>query len=190
LRIIGLTGLQGAGKTEIAKVATALGIPCVRMGDIVVGEVKALGLEVNEQNVGRIATELREREGAGAIAKRCIPIIENELKMKGIVVVDGIRGMAEVEELKKVFGSDFCLVGVWANPSQRYSRVSSRKRVDDAEDYKRFREKDMRELKWGAGEALSLADHMIINDGTLEELREKAARILRRIAGNEVAGRS
>jgi len=182
LRVVGLVGLQGAGKTEVAKVALSLGIPCLRLGDIVIAETRRRGLEVNEENVGRVANALREEGGKGVVARLSLPLLREKLKERGVVVVDGIRSLEEVEELRRAFGRDLVVVGVWASPSVRYSRIASRRREDDAGGYERFLEKERRELRWGVGEALALADHLLLNEGTLEELREKALELLRRLA--------
>jgi hypothetical protein len=34
--------------------------------------------------------------------------------------------------------------------------------------------RDERELSWGIGRVISLADYMIVNDGTLDEFKTKA----------------
>ncbi len=184
--VIGIVGLQGSGKTEVAKVAMGLDMPCVRMGDVVWEEVKRRGLEINEANVGAVADELRRRDGPGAIAKRCVPIIERVGVGKRAVVVDGIRGIAEVEEFRGAFGDRFRLLAVWASERTRYSRVSGRGRADDIESLKAFREKDRRELGWGLGEALALADAIVVNEGTLDELRERAAELIESMLGGRL----
>ncbi len=95
--------MQGSGKTEVAEAASKFDLPRVRMGDIVWEEVKSRELEINERNVGAIANEFRERDGDAAIAKRCVPLIEATGKGASAVVVDGIRGKAEVDEYRRVF---------------------------------------------------------------------------------------
>jgi dephospho-CoA kinase len=179
--VVGVVGLQGSGKTEVSKVAAKLDIPRVRMGDVVWEECRRRGLEVNEANVGAVANELRQREGLDAIAKRCVPLIKKQGKGKKAVLVDGIRGIAEVEEYRRVFGDRFYLLATWASERIRYGRVAARGREDDAASLKAFREKDARELGWGLGGAIALADFILINEGTLEELHRKAAEILENI---------
>ena len=180
-RVIGIVGLPGSGKTEVAKVANRLGIPQVRMGDTVLEELKRQGRRVTEQSVGMVAAELRQREGPAAIAKRCLPSIRGAGEGKRAVVVDGIRGAAEVEEFRRTFGDRFFLIAVRAEDSIRYSRVSSRRRTDDIKTLEKFREKDRRELGWGLSEALSMADFTVVNEGTLGELRERAKEIFAKI---------
>ena len=183
LEVIGIVGLQGSGKSEVAKALVKFDVPSVRMGDVVWEELKRRGQEINEANVARVANELREREGLGAIARRCIPLIKARGKGKPAVVVDGIRGMAEVEEFRRAFGDGFHLIAVWANERIRYWRVESRKRADDAVSLKIFRGKDRRELGWGLGEAFALADFIILNEGPLKELRLRAVEIFKSLTG-------
>jgi len=182
-KVIGLVGLQAAGKTEIAKVFSKFGIPCIRMGDVVVEEVKRRGLEVNEKSVGEMADELRKKHGMNIIAKLNIPKIESAGKSSRAVVVDGIRGLAEVEEFRRAFGERFILCAVLAPAKARFERITGRRREDDAGSFAEFVEKDGRELGWGLAEAIALADVFIVNEGTLEELKEKAEELYRRIIG-------
>jgi dephospho-CoA kinase len=179
--VIGIVGLPASGKTEIAKVAMGMNAAYVRMGDAVWAEVKRRGLELNEANVGMVANELRQKEGLEAIAKRCVPLIEERGKGRRAVIVDGVRGMAEVEEFRKAFGARFRLLAVWASERTRYSRTAARERADDVKSLEAFREKDVRELSWGLGEALALADFLIINEGTLAELHQTAAEAINKI---------
>jgi dephospho-CoA kinase len=187
LAVIGVVGLPGSGKTEVAKVAGKLDMPRVRMGDVVWEEVKKRGLELNEENVGAVAGELREKEGLDAIAKRCVPLIKKKGEDKKAVLVDGIRGKAEVEEFRRSFGEKFSLLTVKASEQTRFKRVSSRRREDDISSLEAFREKDERELSWGLDGAMNLADYTIVNEGTLEEFRQQAKEILKKIVGSELA---
>jgi len=179
--VIGIVGLTGSGKTEVAKVASKLDVPCVRMGDVVWGEIKRRGLELNEVTVGLVANELRKHEGPAAIATRCIPLINEQGKGKRAVVVDGIRSSAEVEEFRKAFGDRFYLLAVSASEQERYSRTAARGRVDDVESLEAFREKDAREFSWGLDKALTSVDFTLINEGTLAEHRRRAAEIIKKI---------
>jgi dephospho-CoA kinase len=155
------------------------------MGDVVWEEVKRRGLEINETNVGLVANELRRNEGLAAVAKRCIPLIERRGKGKKAVFIDGIRGIAEVEEFRKAFKQRFHLLGMWASQNTRYRRITARSRQDDASDLKVFKEKDKRELSWGMGDALALADHIIVNENTLAELHKEAAKLLKSLIGDK-----
>jgi len=87
-----------------------------------------------------------------------------------------------VEKFREEFGDAFKLVSVWSSQATRFSRISRRRREDDAQGWEEFLKKDRRELSWGLGEAIALSDYLIVNEGTLEELREEAEEIFRRLA--------
>ncbi len=53
------------------------------MGEVIREELRKRGLSLNDKNAGRVANELREREGLDAIAKRCIPLIKAQKKSAG-----------------------------------------------------------------------------------------------------------
>jgi len=182
-QIIGIVGLPGSGKTEIAKTLSRLGVPSVRMGDVIWEELRRRGKRITEKNVALLSNELRRREGMGAIAKRCIPLVRKAGEGQRAVVVDGIRGMAEVKEFRKTFGKNFHLIGCWSSQRTRYRRIASRKREDDTISIRSFHKKDERELSWGLGDAMALADFIIVNEGDLEELRRAAEELFKKIVG-------
>ena len=184
VQILAFIGAPAAGKTEAAAVAKEVGIPVVTMGDVVREELRRRNLPLSDANAGSIANELREREGVDAIAKRCIPLIkgitdmERQKSTKAVIVIDGIRGVAEVETFKKEFGTDFVLVRIEAPLDLRYERIKTRGRGDDLLNIEEFKEREERERRWGMGEAMEKADKVIKNEGSLEEFKEEIKGIL------------
>lgn len=176
--VVGLAGMPGAGKSIVVNVAMANGYGVVVMGDEVREEAKKRGLEPTPENLGQIMLELRRLEGEAVIAKRCIPKIAAMTGNK--VIVDGIRSLAEVEEFKRNFPK-FVLVAVHASPETRFRRLFHRRRSDDPKSWEVFRERDMRELSVGLGNAIALAEYMIVNEESLGVAKRRAAEILRRI---------
>lgn len=184
IQVLAFVGAPAAGKTVAALVAKDMDLPIITMGDVIREELKRQGLPLSDENAGRIATELREREGLDAIAKRCIPRIRavmggvgGEAK-KTVFVIDGIRGTAEVELFKKEFGPDFTLVRVDTPRIRRYERIKARGRADDARTLEEFKEREEREKGWGMGEALEQADKVIHNVGSLYAFRDQIRSLL------------
>ena len=176
--VVCLAGMPGAGKSVVVNVAMANGYGVVVMGDEVRNEAKKRGLEPTPENLGRIMLELRRLEGEAAIAKRCIPKIAAMTENK--VVVDGIRSLAEVEEFRRNFPK-FVLVAVHASPETRFNRLFHRRRSDDPKSWEVFHERDMRELSVGLGNAIALAEYMIVNEEGLDAIKRRAAEVLRGI---------
>lgn len=185
LQVIGIVGLPGSGKSEVAKALAKFDAPSVRMGEVVWGELRRRGQNITEAKVGELSNEFRKNEGMGAIAKRCIPIIESYGKGKKAIVVDGIRGIAEIEEFRKSFGKNFHTIGIWSSQETRYRRIAARKRADDTITWESFREKDQRELNWGLGDAIAMSDFMILNEDKVENLHGKAEEIFKKITGGK-----
>jgi dephospho-CoA kinase len=179
IQVLAFVGAPAAGKTVAALVAQDMDLPIITMGDVIREELKRQGLPLSDENAGRIATELREREGLDAIAKRCIPRIRAALDRVGgeakktVVVIDGIRGTAEVERFKQEFGPDFTLVRVDTPLIRRYERIKARGRADDALTLEEFKEREEREKGWGMGEAMEKADKVIHNVGSLYAFRKQ-----------------
>ncbi|MHC1566563.1 MAG: AAA family ATPase [Candidatus Syntropharchaeia archaeon] len=176
MKIIAFVGLPGSGKTEASRVARELGIPVVVMGDVVREETRRRRLPLTDENVGGVGDDLRKKEGLDVIAKRCIPKIR---KLSGeIVVIEGIRGISEVECFKKEFGSNFELIHIHSPVEMRYERIRSRKRPDDDIDFEAFKRRDERELGWGMDKAIHAASKTVMNDCSLDEFRRRIRDIL------------
>lgn len=176
MRIMAFVGMPASGKGEAAAVAKELGYPVVNMGDVIREEVQRLGLEPTDENLGSTGTRLRQEEGLSAIARRCV--IKLRTLKSGAAVVDGIRNIEEVHLFKGEFGSDFLLINVQSSAWDRLARIRKRGRADDKlMDEERLRIRDERELGWGLGESIKNADLTIVNDGTIDQLREKIKKI-------------
>ena len=178
MKVIAFTGMPGSGKSEAVKVAKEMGIPVVRMGDCVWEEVKRRGLEINDENVGRIADEMREKYGKDIWAKRTFEKIDRSWNK---VVIDGIRSAEEVDFFRKKVGKDFLLVAIHASPETRYDRMLKRKRKDDSLSIQDLKIRDERELKWGIGAVIALADVIIINEGSLENFHSEIRNLLKNL---------
>jgi len=176
--VVGLAGMPGAGKSTAVNVAKEGGYKIVVMGDEVREEAEKRRMKPTPKNLGKIMLELRRMEGEAVIAKRCIPKIEKAMEQK--VVIDGVRSLSEVEEFKKHFPC-FSLIAVHTSPETRFRRLYRRNRSDDPKNWEIFHERDMRELKVGLGNALAMAEHMIVNEGRLEVVKDKIREVLRKV---------
>jgi len=176
--IVGLAGMAGSGKSVVANVARQNGYEVVLMGNVVREEAQKRHIEPSPEHLGRIMLELRQAEGDAAIAKRCIPRIESTLKSK--VLIDGVRSLAEVEEFKKHFAK-FTFVAIHTSPETRFKRLFTRQRSDDPKVMETFRQRDQRELGVGLGNAIAMADYIIVNEGNIEATKTRACQILTRI---------
>ena len=165
-RLILITGMTGSGKTTLADFFEILGYRIVTMGDVIRGLAVERGLEPTPSNIGSLAREIREEGGETAVAERCIEKLR-EMPDDGFAV-DGIRSMVEVDAFREAF--DVTLVAVHASPETRFRRLRDRGRTDDPADWEAFKARDQRELGFSLGWAVALADHMVVNEGTVEDM--------------------
>jgi dephospho-CoA kinase len=176
--VIGLAGMPGAGKSVVVKVAKERGYKIIVMGDVVREEVEKRSMKLTPKNLGKMMLELRRMEGEAVIARRCIPKIEKVMEQK--VLIDGVRSLSEVEEFKKHF-LRFSLIAVHASSGTRFERLYRRKRSDDPKSWEIFRERDMRELTVGLGDAIAMAEYIIVNEWGLEVVKDRIREVLRKV---------
>jgi len=173
--VVAVAGMPGSGKSEVVSILTE-NAHSVSMGDIVREFTERKGLEMSPGNVGNVAVMERELFGMDVWAHRTVERLSS--LSVDMVVIDGLRGGAEVDVFRANWGDDFSLIAVHATPETRYSRMLERKRADDPGAEVDLQERDMRELSWGAKEAIEGADHTLINEGTLDDLRAGVKKLL------------
>ena len=179
MRVIGTVGLAGSGKGEFAAVAESLDIPVVTMGDVIRAECRDRGLDPATDH-GTVAKALREENGPAAIAERSLPMIEAELESNDAVLVDGIRSDVEAEAFESAFGDAFLLVEIDAPFELRADRLDLRARDASAADGgESLEDRDARELGFGMGEAMEMADLTIENTETLAAFQRKVRTLIR-----------
>jgi dephospho-CoA kinase len=112
------------------------------------------------------------------IAEKCVPTILATKSKK--VIVDGLRSLDEADVFRTQFPS-FTLIAVHASPETRFSRLTRRRRSDDPDGWEVFRERDMRELGVGLGNAIAMAEYMIINENNKKEVKARVAETVARV---------
>ena len=183
MKVLALTGMPGSGKSEIASYAKVMSVPVIRMGDMVIAEVEERGLEPNSKNVGVIADEMRKTHGKDIWARRTIEYIEKYILPSNpdIIIIDGVRGLEEIDAFRERFGDDLAILAVHASPKTRHRRILSRMRADDGRTMMDVVARDLRELSWGIGKVIAMADYMIVNEGTIVELQNSFMDIIKKI---------
>ena len=177
-KIVAVAGMPGSGKAIVSRVASSHGIPVLVCGDVVREETKRRGLAPTPENMGKVMLAIRQEEGTAVVAKRLIPKIASSAAP--LLVVEGVRSMAEVEALRK--DHMVVIVAVHASPKTRYERLLARARSDDSKSWEEFAHRDARELGVGIGDVIALAQEMVINEGSFEEMSVVSETVLARVA--------
>jgi dephospho-CoA kinase len=163
--------MPGAGKSEFVAECARAGLRSIGMGDAVRAEA-ARG-SVPEEKIGEFANAERERHGPRIWARRTI-----ESMGPGSYVVDGLRSEEELREFRERLGDALVVVAILAAPATRLKRLAGRGRGDDAEDFDR---RDRRELGWGVGALIALADEVVVNEESIDTLKSEAKRLAARL---------
>ena len=179
--IVCLTGMPGAGKSTVASSLREKGFSVIAMGDVIREEARRRNLDPTDANLGDLMLKLRSDLGPGAIAHLILKKINNEdgrSPRMGNIVIDGIRGIAEVDILKRV--GCVRLLAIHASTKRRFTHLKKRARSDDPTAVEDFMTRDKRELVVGISEAIALADETLSNnDLSIDELKEKAFTIIK-----------
>ncbi|MEA3513896.1 MAG: AAA family ATPase [Nanoarchaeota archaeon] len=177
--IIGLTGTLGAGKDAAAKFFMKNGFSYHSCSDIIRNECKKRKIPRDRDNLIKMGNGLREKYGPEILAKMIIErkIAGNE---KDILVVS-IRNPSEVEELRKQ--KDFVMIAIDAPIELRYKRITARQEPRDHVSFDKFKQQEENEMAGDENmqqlnKVMEMADHKIINDGTLEQLQYKLEDLL------------
>ncbi|MFO7793072.1 MAG: AAA family ATPase [Candidatus Saliniplasma sp.] len=176
--LILLTGMPGSGKEEFLRVAKEFDYDVVRMGDVVREIAKQENILMDDISIGSFAHDQRENYHFGIWAERTLNRIGDSE-----TVIDGVRSYEEVEIFKSELQEKMVIVAVHASPETRYGRLKKRDREDKPEDWGQFVERDHRELDWGVGKIIALADKMLVNEGTVSQFHNKAERFFTELNG-------
>ena len=179
--IIGLTGLNAAGKGTVAEFLKAHGFVYFSLSDVIRDALAERGLEPGRENMIRAGNEIREQGGPGALAIGMLKKVDNTKN----TIVDSFRNPAEVNEFR-VLGDNYALIEVTASEEARFERITARGLVGDPTDIAKFRELEARELTGDpTGQQLvataALADHQVSNDGDLSALHAQLETLLKSI---------
>ncbi len=175
MKLVIITGMPGAGKSVVANIFREHEYPVIVMGDVIREQARRRGLDPDSESTKKIMLELRELDGPGAVAKKCLAILQSQ--ESNIVVIEGCRSLAEVDVFDD-FATDLTIICVHSSPKTRFRRLQERGRKDAPPDWLVFKERDMREIAVGLGGVIAMADIMIVNEGPLETLRKKTIEIL------------
>lgn len=182
--LIGLTGKNGSGKGEVANFLVAGGYQYYSLSDVVRDEIVSRNQEITRDNLVVTANEMRSKLGAGVLAERVL----SKLGSDAHAVIDSIRNPFEVETLRKRKG--FHLLSIEAEPKVRFERLKSRNRENDPQTYEQFLELEAREAQTNdpttqqLNRTGAMADAVVENSGTLEELHEQVRQVMQALAAN------
>ena len=172
--IIGITGTDGAGKGAVVEYLKTKDFTHYSSREFIVAEINRQGLPVDRNQMRLTANELRAKYGNEFVVRQAYEKAAQEGVM--LVVIESIRAMAEADYLHSKQG---ILLAVDADPTVRYQRVQGRRSSSDKVSYEQFLAHEELEKNdpdpngMQKAKVITVSDHTIMNDGTIEELHEK-----------------
>ena len=179
LKVIGFCGLPGSGKSTALESVKDLGL-IVNMGDVVRNEAIKQRIELSDENLGRLAKNLRIEGGEDIIAEKCVEMIQNS--QTEVVFVDGIRSSYELEVFRKYWR--FPLIIIEADETNRYQRIIERARDDDSKSVLEIKKREKREIGFGILDLIQKGDYVIRNDTSINDLKRNTRNLIKNLIKN------
>ena len=189
--IVGVVGKIAAGKTTVAKFFEERGFCRVSCSDplidLLTHNVSEYSwvpelpekAEPTRDRLIEFGKYLKETYGEDILIRLAVDKMRHCEK----VVIDGVRSEGEIKAIKRLGGK---VIYVEARPEIRFERLMKRKARKDKTiksfaDFKAM--DDAEERLYHTSELKGLADYVIVNEGTLDELREKVEAMIEEITG-------
>lgn len=170
-----VVGLARSGKDTVAKyLVERYGFKHLDFfRDVIMPMMKSHGLKITKANATSFGNEMRARYGMGVFGEKIAELMKGYEK----VVVTGARSPEELVPIKAA-AERFHVLRVEAPKEVRFAR---RTELDPNSEEEFFsRDKNDIENK-GLGKVLGLADFVIVNNSTLDELYKAIDELMERI---------
>jgi dephospho-CoA kinase len=192
MNVIGLTGLPCVGKGMVKQFLFEwcemhqLKAAHYSFSDEIRAEARNRGMavaELDRDSIHAIVSDMRAREGAAVLADRLVKRIQTlpAESAADIYLVEAARHPLEVAHLRGAFKGAFYLIAVTAEIGRIVEWMTSRRRADESKSALSSREAAValleKELNGtqgvsvNVGACIGIADFIIENDGSLDELR-------------------
>jgi dCMP deaminase len=181
--ILGVTGHYAAGKDTVGDILKEERFHQISLSDFIREEAKRRKIKDTRENLINIGNELRKKQGSGVLARLALQKMEWDKNY----IVTSIRNPVEVEVLRTK--QNFALINVTAAQKIRWGRMQERKttekRNDEISTFEEFKKLEEQEAtssdptKQQVATVMAMADIVITNDGTREELKKKVVKILK-----------
>jgi len=170
--IIGITGQIGTGKGTAAKyIEDNYNAANLRFSTMLRDVLDRLYLEQSRENMQQMSTMLRQTYGEDTLANVMThDAMESE---KEIVIIEGIRRMADIEPLKDK--PEFHLLHIFADVETTYERVVARgeNTGDEKKSLEEFKADHEQESELEIKDVAERAQFEIDNNGSFEDLHHQ-----------------
>jgi dephospho-CoA kinase len=175
--ILGFVGLIASGKGTVAKhFEENHKAKTFRFSTMLRDLLDRIYLEQSRDNMIKMSEIIRSAFGEDTMAR--VMARDAEEAENKIIVVEGIRRIADIEYLSKL--PNFVLIEIFAESKTRYERLVKRGENSDdkTKTYEEFLEDHKRSTEISIPEVAGHATEKIDNNGTLEELHTQLDKLV------------
>lgn len=180
---IGITGTLGAGKgTVVEYLEKSRGFRHYSVRGFLLDIIRKENMPENRDSMFLLGNRLRKEHSPSYVVD-CL--YEEAIKTGDNCIIESIRTPGEAASLRSK--GNFVLLAVDADPQTRYHRISARKSETDSVSFETFMENEEREMtsadpnKQNLRECIRMADFVLDNSGSREELFAQLEDILKKI---------
>ncbi|MHA1686179.1 MAG: AAA family ATPase [Candidatus Heimdallarchaeaceae archaeon] len=176
MKVIVLSGLPLSGKTTYAKaIGPKYNMPLFETGTVVLEEVTKRGYDFTPENIKKVTDECKKISDSYFTERLIEKVDALPDDIKG-VFISGIRATSEVDVLKKHYGEEnVYTIAFHASLRTRFERLANPDRVAETSgakaredellrNYDNFLARNKKELGYGVGNVMALADYVIITE--------------------------
>lgn len=187
MKVVVTVGMPGSGKSSHPKkLGEKYGFPLLETHTPLYEELKKRKLEATIENIKKVTIEVKKISDS-YLTEKLIEMVNTKYKDKELVFLSGLRSPTEIELLNKEYGEDnVYVIAFIASRKSRYNRHTrpkkgfdfvgeSSREVEKREkekmkedqimaDFNGFVKKDKKDLGWGLGDVIALAEYYIVTE--------------------------
>ncbi len=175
--------MPGAGKSSVVEILKKKRLRTIEMREPIIDMMRKEKLRVTNRSTREFSTEMRKRNGNDIVARLVVEKINREYGggTGRDLVIAGVRGTSEIRVFRKVFNGKMVVVNVSAPVKTRFMRLKTRGREDDPKTLRGFEYRERTETGWGLSEAIKEADYIILNTGSMQDLRNNVEEFMKTV---------
>lgn len=179
-KVIAILGMPGSGKSEaIEYLVKKYDWPKVYFAQPTFDEMERRGMERTQANERLVREDLRNLHGEDFYAQEAVKKVE-AMRDQPIILLESFYSAPEYRVFKDRYRENFVTIAIHARPSIRHARLSIR--PERPLTQQEAEERDWAQLnRLSQGTPIALADYMVINEGSKEELQEKLNKVVGRL---------
>jgi dephospho-CoA kinase len=178
--IVGVVGTPGSGKSYVMEyLKTHYGGESFRFSDFLSHVLTKMNIPQSRENMIKLSVGLRNEFGEDLFSHA---IAAEALRSEAdLVLIDGFRRVGDLAAFRPM--ANFALIAVNADPKHRYERMKKRgeKASETEMTWEQFEAEEKAPTEVTIPETITYANHVIMNDGTKEELESQIDGIMKAI---------